>query len=161
MSCNSCNGCKSKQQEKEIKVVYLCDQCACDYCSFPLCKHTSDIEHAKNFKQSFVTESIVVFEEQENENIKKYPLAFFEYYLLEQLLYRGYQWIARDEDNDLNAFKRKPKYYEGSWSAFADFNNPNVYRGFGAFENLFEFIKCEDEQPTNIKELLNNSEVLE
>lgn len=30
-------------------VLYLCDRRACNNCSYPKCKHTSDIRHAKNF----------------------------------------------------------------------------------------------------------------
>ena len=33
----------------EKKVLYLCDRKACDKCSYPDCKLTYDINHAKNF----------------------------------------------------------------------------------------------------------------
>lgn len=39
-------------QQRESAVLYLCDQEQCEQCSavFGQCFHTSDIQHAKNFK---------------------------------------------------------------------------------------------------------------
>ena len=34
-------------------ILYLCDRKACDNCSYPKCKHTSDFRHAKNFIVTF------------------------------------------------------------------------------------------------------------
>lgn len=34
-------------------VLYLCDQRQCTNCSYPTCKHTLNIEHAKNFHIDF------------------------------------------------------------------------------------------------------------
>lgn len=30
-------------------ILYLCDRRACDNCSYPECRYTSDIRHAENF----------------------------------------------------------------------------------------------------------------
>lgn len=35
----------------ENNVLYLCDERACKKCSSPNCRHTFQIEHAKNFKK--------------------------------------------------------------------------------------------------------------
>ena len=32
-----------------IKILYLCDRRKCKSCTYPICKHTSDPLHAKNF----------------------------------------------------------------------------------------------------------------
>ena len=32
-------------------IAYACDQKVCDYCTYPLCRHTTDIQHAKNFEE--------------------------------------------------------------------------------------------------------------
>lgn len=32
------------------KVAYLCDRKLCENCSYPECKHTLDISHAKNLE---------------------------------------------------------------------------------------------------------------
>ena len=38
-------------KKKIVEVIYLCDRRACkDKCSYPICKHTPDIRHAKNFR---------------------------------------------------------------------------------------------------------------
>ena len=42
-------GRHAKTQPQEVKVLYLCDLKQCDKCSFPMCKHTTDIKHAANF----------------------------------------------------------------------------------------------------------------
>ncbi len=34
-----------------MKVYYLCDRKRCQNCSYPFCKHTSDVTHAINFKK--------------------------------------------------------------------------------------------------------------
>lgn len=36
-----------------MKVLYLCDRRACENCSYPRCKHTSDVTHALNFECMF------------------------------------------------------------------------------------------------------------
>lgn len=33
------------------KVAYVCDHNECENCSYPECRHTTDILHAKNFEQ--------------------------------------------------------------------------------------------------------------
>ena len=33
----------------ENKVAYVCDRKQCENCSYPDCKHTTNIKHAKNF----------------------------------------------------------------------------------------------------------------
>ena len=34
----------------ECSVGYVCDKKACNYCTWPECKHTTDICHAVNFR---------------------------------------------------------------------------------------------------------------
>lgn len=48
-------------------VLYLCDRRACsDKCSYPVCSHTTDIRHAKNFVLGVSVESELTFIEQED-----------------------------------------------------------------------------------------------
>ncbi|MCX4313911.1 MAG: hypothetical protein OSJ83_08690 [Clostridia bacterium] len=49
----------------DVKVWYLCDGTACAHCN-PECKHTSKVEHAKNFKASI--DGQCGFVEQESRN---------------------------------------------------------------------------------------------
>lgn len=34
---------------KERNILFLCDRKACEKCSYPQCRHTPELEHAKNF----------------------------------------------------------------------------------------------------------------
>ena len=48
------------------KLLFLCDRKACAKCSYPQCKHTPDLEHARNFAPaSFSKETDGVWVEQE------------------------------------------------------------------------------------------------
>lgn len=67
---------------------------------------------------------------------------------------KKYQWIVRDKNNDIFVYKHKPKksdiccWYSDNWVSFIEFNH------------LFQFVKWEDEEPYNIKDLLDNCEVV-
>ena len=37
---------------ENAKIFYICDRKKCKKCSYPVCKHTDDIEHAVNFEKS-------------------------------------------------------------------------------------------------------------
>lgn len=72
----------------------------------------------------------------------KIPLATK--YFLESLNDK-YKWIAKDEKGTVWCYKFKPEKYTQD-------NNK---------KELFDFLSWEDEKPTNIKELLENCEVIE
>ena len=38
-----------RNQVESPRIAYLCDRIACPVCSYPMCRHTTDITHAKNF----------------------------------------------------------------------------------------------------------------
>ena len=44
---------KPSPEEYVGSIIFLCDRKACPDCSYPECKHTSNIEYAKNFKKHF------------------------------------------------------------------------------------------------------------
>lgn len=48
-----------------MKILYLCDQRACEDGCCELCKHTSDIRHAKNFQ--LMNSDDVIFMEMEDQ----------------------------------------------------------------------------------------------
>ena len=53
MEVHRCDQCEHKNPNPpETMTFYICDQKACDQCSYPDCKHTNDIKHAKNFKSN-------------------------------------------------------------------------------------------------------------
>ena len=43
--------CASCDRGDEPRVIYICDQKQCRNCSSPMCNHTTNIEHAVNFKK--------------------------------------------------------------------------------------------------------------
>ena len=45
-----CSECDYKSMSQS-DVLYVFDQKACSYCSYPLCNHTTDIRHAVNFRR--------------------------------------------------------------------------------------------------------------
>lgn len=47
------------------KVLYLCNRRQCEGCSYPECKHTTDIFHAKNFVEHYSKEKGLWYEEVE------------------------------------------------------------------------------------------------
>lgn len=53
-------------QAKERKILFLCDRKACEKCSYPTCRHTPELEHARNFAPAgFTKRTDGVWVEQE------------------------------------------------------------------------------------------------
>ena len=68
--------------------------------------------------------------------------------VLKALKTLGYEWLARDKDDELNAHKIKPnKNNETFWAT-------KLYLTTRIDNNLFTFIKWSDEEPTKIDDLL-------
>ncbi len=56
----------SVSREKERNILFLCDRKACEKCSYPQCRHTPELEHAKNFAPAgFTKRTDGVYVEQE------------------------------------------------------------------------------------------------
>lgn len=60
-----------------------------------------------------------------------------------------YLYITRDRSNGLFLYGMEPTKGDGYW-------NGKYYAGMSAFNKLFQFIQWEDENPTSIKEVLEN-----
>ena len=83
-------------------------------------------------------------------------LTRFEHDVLKYLLEKTqYRFIARERNDTIYIYKRKPKKGSDAWDSSTGMLNLNV------FINLFPFIKWEDEEPTSIKDVLDNCEVVE
>lgn len=53
-------------QAKERNILFLCDRKACERCCYPQCRHTPELEHAKNFAPAgFTKRTDGVYVEQE------------------------------------------------------------------------------------------------
>ena len=90
----------------------------------------------------------------------KIPLATK--YFLESLNDK-YEWIAKDEDGAVWCYKFKPeKYTQDKNKRWTVYGRGNISGFRDVFKKeIFDFLSWEDEEPTNIKELLENCEVIE
>lgn len=65
-----------------------------------------------------------------------------------------YLYITRDRCNGLFLYGMEPTKDNGYWRG-------KCYVSMTPFNKLFQFVKWEDTEPTSIKEVLNNCEVIE
>lgn len=84
---------------------------------------------------------------------KPVKLSKFEYEYLKAAKENEYNFIARDKNNNLYLYSNKPWKDEIYWY-YED-------RITLVFVGLFKFVKCEDEKPWNIDNILANCEVIE
>lgn len=73
-----------------------------------------------------------------------------------------FKWIARDQDNSLCVFENKPcKEKTDDNIGYVYWNRSDIKSDIdflGPFENLFKFIKWEDEEPTLVQDALDKVE---
>lgn len=82
-------------------------------------------------------------------------LTRFEHDVLKYLLEKTqYRFIARERNDTIYIYKRKPKKGSDAWEIISGMRN------FNLFINLFPFIEWEDSKPTSIEDVLNNCEVV-
>lgn len=99
------------------------------------------------------------FDLNDLEPVEKNKITLLEKLILEHQLSMGYHYITRDNTNDrVSFFKEEPVKSFKSWISC------NRLEGnYPVFDNylteLFSFIKWEDENPTLIQSILENSEV--
>ena len=82
------------------------------------------------------------------------PLSKLEYDLLEYYNAHGYQYIARDANKVLFVYDTKPVKMHYEWEI-----TENIISI--VFDELFSFVKWEDEEPYSITYILDNCEVVE
>lgn len=95
-----------------------------------------------------------LFEEYKEPPIK---LTRLEYLLLKLFYKKDFRYLTRGVGGYLYIHKGKnpPQKESGMWF------NRNYYITFDVINDLFLFIKWEDEEPKSIKKLLNNCEVVD
>lgn len=81
-------------------------------------------------------------------------LTKLEFELLKFWHKQGYKYIARDRDNTLFIYKDKPSKLAEYWANLYHYSLDDNFR------NLFEFVEWEDKEPTSIKDVLENCEVV-
>lgn len=79
-------------------------------------------------------------------------------YEMETLKLVKENWTARDKDGLLYFYDKEPKRSSANSEVWGScFGKIAGYHGI--FDNLFQFVKWEDEQPYNIQELIETAEV--
>lgn len=84
-------------------------------------------------------------------------LTRLEYEILKHVQKEGFNFIIRNNYGDLFIHETKPIKPEGS----IDWCTTGKSYALCAFNDLFQFVKFEDEEPILIKGVLNNCEVIE
>lgn len=86
-------------------------------------------------------------------------LSRLEYELLKYILnHTEYKYIARDRLGAIFIYENKPEKHVDTWRVLA---NGGGYTNLTIFDGLFKFIKWLDLEPTSIKDVLDNCEVVE
>ena len=78
--------------------------------------------------------------------------------ILKVLLNEKFKWIAREDDEMLVVFERKPHKEKWVCSQWACDEGSSIKEYMEIFSNLFQFIQWEDEEPYSIEELLEREE---
>lgn len=89
------------------------------------------------------------------EPITVYKITRLELGILKHINEKGIEYIARDSDSSLCAYKSRPYKINCMWIA-----TRACYTMF-LFKDCFQFINWEDEEPTLIKDILENYVVVE
>ena len=86
-------------------------------------------------------------------------LTKIEYYILKWAKENTeFKYLVRLKNGNLCAYSEKP-FKDNQHNVWA--NKKNVNSRLSMFNDLFEFINCEDSEPTSIEEVLENCEVVE
>lgn len=125
-----------------------------DYLECWLHQITTNLHDNKNSCSSFTCSeclrlSLMNLLEEYKEPIK---LTQFEYEYLKVAKENEYNFIARDINNKLYGFSKRPKKRNITWDSCDDYEC--------MFESMFKFVKWEDEEPYNIDKILANCTIV-
>lgn len=135
---------------RNSNIFFECKAEKCQNCIF-------DNAVRGDFKKSCTRAKIEWLLSEYNETVK---LSTLEHELLRHLYKKDYRYIAREKSERMFAYKGRPfKVFGHSWNIAhgEKLGFLNLYD----FSYLFQFVNWEDEQPTSIKEVLNNCEVID
>lgn len=88
---------------------------------------------------------------------EKIILSKFEYNILEKAHNRRFEYIIRKECGGLRAYRCKPYKEHFVWYPY---DRDEMPYDLTLFDDLFAFVTFEDSEPTSIKDVLNNCEVV-
>ena len=126
----------SKDRHTIEKCLGVCDNCI--FCNMG--------EHCSNVKVKWLL----------SEYKEPVKLTRFEHDVLKYLLEKTqYRFIARERNDTIYIYKRKPKKGSDAWEIISGMQNLNL------FINLFPFIEWEDSEPTSIEYVLKNCEMID
>lgn len=129
----------NKDRHTIEKCLGVCDNCI--FCNMG--------EHCSNVKVKWLLSEY-------KEPIK---LTKIEYYILKWAKENmEFKYLVRLKNGNLCAYSEKP-FKDNQRRVWA--NKENVNSRLSMFNDLFEFINCEDSEPTPIKDVLENCEVVE
>ena len=109
----------------------------CDNCIF-----SNMGEHCSNVKVNWLL----------SEHKEPVKLTKFEYDFLNAFQDKESSYLARDKDGSIFLYLNKPSKEEEIW---ADYES-----SLAILDRLFKFVKWQDSEPTSIKDVLNNCEVV-
>lgn len=88
-----------------------------------------------------------------NHPLKKFKVSRLEYDILKHLSDNtALMYITRNVYGNVYLFNEEPRKSSGNWYG-------NGARSLSVLDELFQFVKSEDEEPTSIKDVLDNCEV--
>lgn len=115
------------------------------------CYRESDLDCSECLRLSLLE----LLEEYKEEYKKPVKLTKFEYEYLKVAKENEYNFIARDKNGTLVIYNIAPHKTDTLWcTASAKWDKVN-------FNNLFNFVKFEDEEPWKIDSILSNCEVMQ
>ena len=83
---------------------------------------------------------------------ERYEITALEKEILKHAKAKGFNYIARDKDKEIFVYGSTPKKHDNYWGDGSIFEDGD----FNFFNDLFQFVKWEDEEPTKIDDVLNN-----
>lgn len=103
------------------------------------------------------TNAFKMIEAVEKWSKEHHPLKLtrFEFEMLKWLEKEGYKFITRSSWGNLVAHDSTPE------KAFSGWITKNEYKYLFAFNELFQFVKWEDKEPTSIQDVLESCEVVD
>lgn len=125
-----------------------CEGVICSECQF------CDINDNDCYTSINAVEMVELVEKWSKEHpIKKYKISRLEYDILKHLSDNtALMYITRNVYGNVYLFNEEPRKSSGNWYG-------NGARSMSVLDELFQFVKCEDEEPTSIKDVLDNCEV--
>lgn len=128
---------------KEIIIKELEKLKSWDYSDYD-CGYNTGVEHSIAVVAD-MTKPVIWLTEAEEKEVNKSKL---EYELLKYWRNKGFKYIARDEDGTLCVYNEKPIKKEKAFASIHGYHLVNECR------ELFPYVEWEDEEPTEIEDLI-------